>query len=282
MSSELVPTLKLTWSYEDYTFSHILSLDRFGAYFTDHYFKGYKLEKPDNLYKYFSDNKVSLSSLEKSYFWLSHPSKFNDPFDCMANREELILKKSSPSDKITLHRKNIGVSCFSLDNDSAIMWGHYANKFSGFAIEYEFGKIHQHENVDIVSHVSYLEKYKPSGFIDSYNKLIEDLYSTNLPDDVKLKMNNMVMILYEYCWKQKEWSYENEYRLISIASEKFGRKLFFNKNQIKSLYIGYKMPLDNKDYYHKLLEIMKTNYPSAEIYLVKPNSLYASLNFTRI
>ncbi len=40
------------------------------------------MEPPRYVYKYQSPDPHNLSNLAKHAFWCSHPSKFNDPFDC--------------------------------------------------------------------------------------------------------------------------------------------------------------------------------------------------------
>lgn len=120
------------------------------------------------LYKYQSISNYSISNLENDEIWGTIPTMFNDPYDSavcynlpniikninqnlnnirlelykknleLKNKQEVIdyLKENLLENYNENQRKQICVSCFSIYNDSEIMWGHYANNAKGFVIEY--------------------------------------------------------------------------------------------------------------------------------------------------
>jgi hypothetical protein len=121
----------------------------------------------DIVYKYSSyDIGVNNILLNKTLKF-SHPSTFNDPFDC----NEKLLKLGFTEDglksffneyKTNLpkehwemlweqmndmnmveefnknYRDNFKISCFSARSDEVLMWSHYANKHSGVCIGFDF------------------------------------------------------------------------------------------------------------------------------------------------
>lgn len=118
------------------------------------------------LYKYQPITKYSLVNFENDEIWGSTPIAFNDPYDsaiCYSQMKlkEAIRKNLSSAreqaykkffrvgnmkcllDKLVsyiwndeLLRNQYIISCFSINNDSEIMWAHYADAARGFCLEY--------------------------------------------------------------------------------------------------------------------------------------------------
>lgn len=119
------------------------------------------------LYKYQPVSEYSLHNFEADEIWGTVPTAFNDPYDCAVcftisklNKEIMSsltgqrlqnyikLFNNSSKKEITkqiVHdiienselRKQYCVACFSIYNDSEIMWGHYADSAKGFCIAYD-------------------------------------------------------------------------------------------------------------------------------------------------
>ena len=121
------------------------------------------------------------------------------------------------------------------------------------------------------SHVSYLKKYEPGN--DSLREAKDEI--RNFPIDQFLKniYINHVTVLFEYCWKQYEWNYEQEYRFLSLSSNSFERKYKYDKSCLEEIYIDYRMKTRNKNIYNLLMFILKNNYPHIKAYEVKPHQL---------
>ena len=119
------------------------------------------------LYKYQSASEYSLHNFEADEVWGTVPIAFNDPYDCavcftvgklrnaiMRNLTEQRLRNYhsflnlSSKNEITEQiingilensdiRRQYCVACFSIYNDSEIMWGHYADSAKGFCLAYD-------------------------------------------------------------------------------------------------------------------------------------------------
>lgn len=118
------------------------------------------------LYKYQPISEYSLHNFEYDEIWGTVPAAFNDPYDCSVCYSEnkvnkfikenlteqrienyklffQTTKKSDIAEFITRdlidcdnYRKQYCVACFSIYNDSEIMWGHYADSAKGFCVAY--------------------------------------------------------------------------------------------------------------------------------------------------
>lgn len=187
---------------------------------------------PEKLYKYETVSVQSLLNLKSQTVYFAPPSGFNDPYDCAIKAqlqeptdEELdelksiyltkswsdhILKKLSDTPvselKPMLMRaareanetvidtfiENRGVSCFSEVCDELLMWAHYADKYSGFCLEFD-------TNNDLFA------KAKKVIYVEDIPKLnVLSVYGKGRRSDV----------LKQFCTKSKSWEYEREWRCI--------------------------------------------------------------------
>lgn len=119
------------------------------------------------LYKYQSISEYSLHNFEADEVWGTVPTAFNDPYDCavcftvsklhnvirsnlteqrLRNYRSLfsVSSKKEVTEQIVNSilenndiRKQYAVACFSIYNDSEIMWGHYADSAKGFCLAYD-------------------------------------------------------------------------------------------------------------------------------------------------
>lgn len=184
--------------------------------------------KPSKLYKYRSDNKNSIDDFKDDKLWFNNPNNYNDPFDTFVSGslfnnaveqlKEDILNRKSNLDKmfgkeetnikenelyienfkkneearinfIKTVRSKFRVSCFSQNNDSILMWSHYSNSHKGFCLEYDFKMLK--EAITLPLPVK---------------------YSNDLPNNV----DNKLELIFT---KSKEWSYEEEWRLVKPAEK---------------------------------------------------------------
>lgn len=274
-----VPTINIDWEYENYKYSNNFDLERKGAYFSSITGKNEKFVKPEFLYKFYGLNENSLNSLLEGYLYFSSPKNFNDPFDCLDNREGHIINRGSEG--IKRHRDNIGVCCFSLENNNRLMWGHYANSYSGFCLKYENdSSLLQNKNIAIKSHVAYLKDYEPNN--NKLEKVIAELNESFLDEEYKEFIRKILTMVFEYCWKMEDWKYENEFRAISINAKSFDNKLYFDKSLVKEIYIGQNMKIKDSNSYEHLMHILKNEYPHIKIFEVKPHPLFVKLEFNEM
>lgn len=187
---------------------------------------------PQKLYKYESFTIQSLLNLKTQTVYFAPPSGFNDPYDCALKAKldeptdleieklrEMYLAKNWPQKvldelearpieqlKPTLLRaareaseiiidkfiQSRGVSCFSEVNDELLMWAHYADKYTGFCLEFETNN-------------ELFEKARKVDYVEQMPKLnIKSIYA----DGNRHEMLNL------FCTKSKSWVYEQEWRVI--------------------------------------------------------------------
>ncbi len=122
------------------------------------------------LYKYHPVDKYALCALARKKIWATNPRKFVDPFDCAASlllvsihnppmysgpggsggMTQGPIMESSLSTEQTKWVEEMGVYCLCLERDNPLLWGHYADHFRGFCLEYTFDEAKSDELVDVV------------------------------------------------------------------------------------------------------------------------------------
>ncbi len=216
---------------------------------------------PRYLAKYRSINEYSINSLKNDTVWFDKPSNYNDPYDCSItitgelirnyinqNIEKLESNIGSNFDskqKVELYdfqfsglidefngyiQNSCLISCFSAKSDSLLMWSHYSDSHKGFCLVYDISKVDTNsmirKNLYPVNYVQ--NKFDLACYLD-------DALSPEYPCVASL------------CWKNMEWSYENEYRIVlPCEAEDCHPKLY---DFIKPVYIllGSKMDKEDKD-----------------------------------
>ena len=194
-------------------------------------------ETPKSLIKFYSGkyepdgSNYLLDSISNNTLWLSSPSLFNDPFDCVINvnydaeaenisrhilsehfddevanfllsydgiKEAVgnvakYLKEENEGRHLYLE-KSIYATCFSeVDNLlSSRMWAHYANNHAGVCVEYDFDTVNNASPFGCI----------PVRYTDDYRYLL----NTN---DISEDVANYL----QFFTKSKEWKNEKEWRV---------------------------------------------------------------------
>lgn len=270
--SEKIEVAVFEFLAEEYKHQLMFDLENVERHISYLYHNEKRIENSDYIFKYFGRNKYSLDALENGYLYFSDPRHFNDPFDCLVNREKSITYNKSHMQN---HRDNIGICCFSTVRDNPLMWGHYADCFSGFC--FKIKNYFPSNNVAIKSHVAYLNNY--NGINDSLRNIIKHVNDYSFNEIEKNIIQSALKMTYEYCWKYQDWKYENEFRMVSINALSFDRKLPIEKKHIEEIYIGYRMKSKYPNYYKRLMQILKQNYLHVKIYEVSPHPVKVLLEF---
>ena len=273
MQTDKVLSANIIYNAERYGYHLKFNMENIGQYISYLSYDNVLIDNPVYLYKFFGRNTKSLNSLKENYLYFSDPRKFNDPFDCLVNRESYIKAQGLAMQQ---HRENIGVCSFSTVRDNPLMWGHYGNCFSGFCIKIK-NDFANRKDIAVKSHVAYLENY--NGTNPSLKKAIKAVDELSLSDKEKNTIQTALKIAYEYCWKFHDWKYEKEYRVISINALDFERKFTYDKNNVEEIYIGYRMKQDHPTYFKNLMRIIRKHYRHAIIYEVEPNPIEVKLEF---
>ena len=219
------------------------------------------IKKPDTFYKYYPMNHYSIDSLVNSYVYASHPSDFNDIFDCYAdlldfdkielirnflvnvfpmysnkefdekvNENYLALKGFSQDFFKELMYKRWGIFSMTEESDNLLMWSYY-NSHIGYCIEFDI------LNFPFEFHGPFQINYQP--IIDSMplseiSFEIGVLAQSNLKD-IKWKHENEWRLLIKHPEKEQMISPHNE-RLKSFGGH--NRKFNYPLNSIKSIRLG--------------------------------------------
>lgn len=179
---------------------------------------------PAALYRYRSFSEHNLKNLANGQEWMSLPADFNDVFDgCVTNVKRDIykaLKKSAGDGKFgdpeaalemlketfqidgvaemmihqvnkNLRGKDVHICCFSERIDSSAMWAHYGTNHTGFCVSYDFTA-----SVD-AKHI----------FPVYYDPITSSAIDAKLGDEPASDH-------YPLLFKDNDWSYEREWRLI--------------------------------------------------------------------
>lgn len=274
---KLTKLISINWKYEKYSYNYLFNKKKSNEYHLDFFENENLLEKPTYIYKFFGNNNNSYNSLKEKYFYLSNPKCFNDPFDCLSNRDKFINKISEEAKQL---RENIGVCCFSRIKDNRLMWGHYTNSYNGFCIKIKNSNLYLNNQKLLQNHISYLNKYNIRN--ENLQKVFNDVDKLDFFNKTdKQHIKNFMLMNFEYFWKSSDWLYEKEYRVVSIFSKNNERKLNFNKNNIEEIYIGYNLKNNTTDY-NILLKILDDIYPNIKIFIVEPDPMSLKLNFKKM
>jgi hypothetical protein len=228
------------------------------------------------LYKFYSIRKLNnnqcngtvqyndnlLNTIASNYLWHSHPSEFNDPFDCY---DELIDYQPTPEairqisqnmgvsrcdrrrEKRNLTKNSIkvidaykkttvqqGICCFSANQKSNLMWSHYANNHTGLCLTFDHTQLLS--NRFLIYRVIYENKFKALKYFGYEEDALFCKFTT----------------------KSLEWGYEEELRSIN---DRFG-KIEFTKSGLIGVTFGCKCSIIDIDYVKEFIN--KSGYNNIE------------------
>ncbi|MDN2662648.1 DUF2971 domain-containing protein [Psychromonas sp. 14N.309.X.WAT.B.A12] len=249
------------------------------------------LNIPKKLYKYESVSVQSLVNLKSQTVYFAPPSGFNDPYDCALKAQiaeptdseieslrEVYLAKDCPKevkeklDKASLKElkpglfrtakdaseqiidnfiRSRGVSCFSEVSDELLMWAHYADKYTGFCLEFSTN----HELFERARKVDYVEN------IPLLN--IKSIYADGDRDE----MMNL------FCTKSKSWAYEKEWRVIHSDA---GTAYTYPPEILTGVYFGPNMPFEMLEI---ICLVLKGQNPHVKLYRGKRSELAFKVEF---
>lgn len=195
------------------------------------------------------DEKYTIDTINNEYIYLSDPNKFNDSID------PIIRYIDDDISKNILNK--VAIACLTNTPYNILMWGHYGDKSQGICIEYDVEELVNNNIEDL-----YLIKMQ---YLDTleYNK--DDFYFESIFNN-GLKKSLQLMDIFTI--KHKEWSYEEESRIIKYSSNGFcendnSRKL---QLKIKSVYFGEKIEKKHKDNLIKILKNKNIPYYNIKHY----------------
>ncbi|OBU45609.1 hypothetical protein AYY27_13300 [Photobacterium damselae] len=198
------------------------------------------------LFKYTSFSMNTIDSLLNKYFYLAEKEQLNDPIE---------LPDIETVDDDTLIASNYRLCSLTNNNNSMLMWSHYAQEHQGIMIEYWFGgEFPSGVGIGKVSYSDGLKRSKEKAFYTFNQYLLT---------------------------KNSDWEYEDEVRIFSNQTDKVNFELFdypnININNINacvsSITLGYKFPFDKRELIFNIVSMINSNRKEYEP-LVKLREAY--------
>ena len=130
------------------------------------------------------------------------------------------------------------ITCFSENPDSILMWSHYANKHTGFCVEYDLSKCTSLSAKMLLFPVIYTEERAtiPMSLIN-----FEDPTHLKTADLDKFAPDFVISLL----TKSKIWDYENEWRIIEFQSNLTDGHLLLS-DMVSKVYLGANISPENE------------------------------------
>ncbi|CAH7233421.1 conserved hypothetical protein [Vibrio chagasii] len=191
--------------------------------------------KSGRLFKYSPFNVNSIDALTNQYFYLASKNQLNDPIE---------LPTLSKLDSNNLIDTNYRICSLSNNNNSMLMWSHYAQEHQGIMVEYWFGgEFPCGVGIEKVSYIN-----------ESKRNLDKDSYVFN---QYLLTKNN-------------DWSYEDEVRIFTNVKEKINFESFEYPNtdrtkinaRICSITLGCDFPDDKRKLIANITNTINSNRES--------------------
>lgn len=160
--------------------------------------------------------------------------------------------------------KKYNVACFSENNNSSLMWGHYADGHKGFCLEYDFTDNLTDCNKpcnSIKSCLKFLLEFPIAPICYSGHRLdatagILSIIQQRLKNEIGLGMNDyfpdMLLCIKCLLTKASDWHYEKEWRLFGYFPDESKQHGSIMRKKTKAIYLGSSMFQEHKQ---KLLSI---------------------------
>lgn len=193
--------------------------------------------KLGRLFKYSPFNVNSIDALTNQYFYLASKKQLNDPIE---------LPTLSKLDSNSLIDTNYRICSLSNNNNSMLMWSHYAQEHQGIMVEYWFGG--EFPCGVGIEKVSYIDEFKRNIEKDSY-------------------VFNQYLLT-----KNKDWSYEDEVRIFTNVKEKINFETFNYPNvdrtkinaRVCSITLGCDFPRDKRKLIANIANTINSNRENHE------------------
>ena len=203
--------------------------------------------KVEKIYKYRAINQYSFDIIDKNILKFSHPSEFNDPFDCDFSTicfdetdkiDPLVQRDMDIIHELFSGRLKVGdplmnksfessvegklrfssICSFSTSPDIPLLWSHYADSHKGMCLEFNNSThsmfVNEDFKADLEGNVDY-DDYASVNYLEGKIKAMQRLFAT----------------------KNKTWSYEQEYR---ILINKPGGCYKYKPELLTAIYFGLK------------------------------------------
>ncbi|CAH0995876.1 hypothetical protein EMA8858_02004 [Emticicia aquatica] len=226
------------------------------------------------LHTYMPINMLSLKSLMNGDLFFNQPSNFNDPYDCypfdeidlseidiqgyrnsckstLGVNNLLDIFDENPSkyikDELNEVLNNIGVKCFSKNDDNMLMWGHYAEKHQGMCLTFDASKDKEFFYAKSVTLQGERSEKCSAGSLENYLyevDYLEEFIPFDYAQETKFGWDlEMRKMYYVIGVKSIDWKYEEEIRIVSSLQKnngKFKQNIKYKKEALTAIKFGLK------------------------------------------
>lgn len=200
------------------------------------------------LYRFFSYNSNSLGPLICGGLYFSSPKDFNDSFDCdfrmmpTAIEKQLGISWDDAVEESKADVRKIGIACFTPHWNNSLMWAHYADKFRGFCLGFEFDNpLSRNSNLDDI-----FKTYRGRPYHTLEYWLHEMIYANHdeYPTMASFSFDETEEEMPEAILRYKafDWQYEHEVRLSFLG----GEGVHPIPGNFKEVYFGLRMDDEKK------------------------------------
>ena len=244
--------------------------------------------------------------LKEREIYFPSPNDFNDPFDCflmlrydlLSDKEkklkyEEIYRSNHPDastsevqlhikrwERLKLMEKNyllnasermlqennerFGILSLTKTKTPILLWSHYADSHRGFAVGFD--------SKTLIENIS-----SSFNFIHIDARYTNVDYSIDYPIIIPKKTHAIETDLKPLSTKSKEWSYEQEYRIILFDGPR--EKLKLKPSVFSEIILGCNIEQKDKN---EIVTITRTNFPNVKLFQAKKHSEKFSLTFEEI
>jgi Protein of unknown function (DUF2971) len=163
-----------------------------------------------------------MKAIETGYLYCSNYKAMNDPMEDYYSASKLLERSSdikATRDAIGSGKRAIGICSFSEVFDHELMWAHYADKFQGICVAYDFFSLRRYLPPD----VSFSRVY--------YNEEAPEVGRSRFARDP----NEIAKTILSY--KNYRWLYEREWRMFA----NIGAVEYTNSRCVARVYIGWRV-----------------------------------------
>lgn len=165
------------------------------------------------------------------------PNKLND--ESIKPQMEDLIKMAINA------REEIGICSLTEHKDNEWMWENYADKSTGYCVEYDFGNSNLKQSL---YPVIYEDNRETNIILKIAGNFIGQLLRTFSQNQIESDTSQFLRL---FLTKDTIWSYQNEWRLIGKANGRVE-----NASNVKAIYLGRNVSKENKQ---KMEEYCKIN-----------------------
>ena len=151
------------------------------------------------LYKYLSADTVSMNrhQVNDGFLSFSHPSVFNDPFDCNCVFANNLMMQD-------LFR----VLCLTPEHKNILMWSYYAENHKGFCFQYDMSDL-----------IEQIKKIEHNGICIMGNVRYSSIRPKQKAPSNQFSFTDISFYIDAAFTKFEEWKHEREYRFVLISNQ---------------------------------------------------------------